>query len=121
MHSEEERVAMQRALDKAWDWFVVQEKPKSQRGHSCMYRGPKGCRCAVGLLIPDNEYNPGLEGATAVEMKQHCPSLEQYPDGFLMDLQGAHDTWYDIGATATANIMKQLTHLSVRYGLVVPS
>lgn len=29
---------------------------------SCLYRGPEGARCAVGLLIPDDRYTEELEG-----------------------------------------------------------
>lgn len=31
-------------------------------GGMCVYRGPDGLKCAVGWLIPDEEYSKGLEG-----------------------------------------------------------
>lgn len=35
-------------------WFIA--------GNNCLYRGPKGRKCAVGIWIPDDEYNPNFEG-----------------------------------------------------------
>ena len=31
-------------------------------GFSCRYRAPDGATCAVGKLIPDDAYDPGMEG-----------------------------------------------------------
>jgi len=30
----------------------------------CVYRGPEGKRCIVGLLIPEDKYDPGIEEST---------------------------------------------------------
>jgi hypothetical protein len=35
---------------------------QSIRGHSCLYRGPEGRKCAAGWLIPDDLYEPEMEG-----------------------------------------------------------
>lgn len=35
------------------------------QGVSCAYRGQDGSKCAAGVLIPDNEYMPVMEGSTA--------------------------------------------------------
>jgi len=49
----------------------------------CLYRGPDGKKCAAGLLIPDELYNPKMEGAVA--------STTLTPD-----LLPEHMTMYDI-------------------------
>lgn len=36
---------------------------KSEHGGLCRYRDPYGNSCAVGCLIPDEIYDPGIEGA----------------------------------------------------------
>ena len=41
---------------------------------ACRYRGQKGAMCAVGCLIPDEEYDPEMEGSSALEV------LEGWPD-----------------------------------------
>lgn len=52
----------QEVLNKVWDWFVVQGKPRSASESSCFYRQPEtDCRCAIGVLIPDELYDPVIE------------------------------------------------------------
>lgn len=34
---------------------------------NCLYRGAKGCRCAVGALISDSAYSKDLEGQGALQ------------------------------------------------------
>lgn len=116
MHSEEERGAMQRALDKVWDWFVVQKKPQSRWSNTCMYRGPKGTMCAVGLLIPDSEYLDSLEGNTSAEARRACPSLRQYPEEFLCELQAAHDNL----VFGPEKMASTLTKIAKEFALQVP-
>ena len=36
---------------------------------SCMYRGENGTKCAVGHLIPDDDYDPLMEGKAASDYK----------------------------------------------------
>lgn len=31
----------------------------------CMYRSPEGLKCAVGALVPDDQYKPNFEGSSA--------------------------------------------------------
>ena len=37
------------------------EKAVNEEG-SCLYRGPRGLKCFIGALIPDDKYTPELEG-----------------------------------------------------------
>jgi hypothetical protein len=43
--------------------FTQGERALSADG-ACMYRAPDGRKCAAGVLIDDNEYNPAMEGTT---------------------------------------------------------
>ena len=43
------------------------EAAKSYEGE-CVYRGPDGTSCAVGCLIPDELYDPLIEGLSAYEI-----------------------------------------------------
>lgn len=36
---------------------------------NCVYRNPDGLRCAAGVLIPDDLYNPGIEGDAAEHLE----------------------------------------------------
>ncbi len=62
---------------------------------SCRYRGPNGTKCAVGLLIKDEDYSPNLE-----QLNAHNPAILEVIKvdskdtdmvNFLLDLQQAHD------------------------------
>jgi hypothetical protein len=60
----------------------------------CLYRGPNGTRCAVGLLIPDEAYFPALEGMNVRHFFEKVNVLD-VPEGFdlfdLMEVQARHD------------------------------
>jgi len=57
----EQRASMQDALGVVWDHFVVRRAPPAiemlnpEEGPSCVYRTANGCRCAVGLLLSDED------------------------------------------------------------------
>jgi len=70
----------------------------------CLYRGPNGTKCAVGVLIPDEFYDPEMESNALV----HLFDPDVTPDGgfklpawmkenlsLLMRLQHTHDcSWH---------------------------
>jgi predicted house-cleaning noncanonical NTP pyrophosphatase (MazG superfamily) len=60
----------------------------------CLYRGPNGTKCAAGCLIPDEDYDPKMEGLLWEEL------VEKYdfdnPHNELIDrLQAIHD-FYEV-------------------------
>src|SRR6056297_2767336 len=59
----------------------------------CCYRGPDGIMCAVGCLIPDEEYDSELEGMPVEEIPQDLmpKSLRGLNTDLLDSLQDAHD------------------------------
>lgn len=72
-------------------------------GEECRYRGMRGMKCAVGCLIPDELYNPDMEGKRVGALLEHFPQLhpfffdehETLPTetiSLLDELQGIHDT-----------------------------
>jgi hypothetical protein len=69
----------------------------------CRYRGNDGRRCAVGLIIPDDEYKQEWEGLgleagvdSDTEEELYCCVSNHLPVGLsldnLADVQNAHDT-----------------------------
>lgn len=58
----------------------------------CMYRGPNGTKCAVGMLIPDELYYKEIESAAAralpriLGVKMRSDKID-----LLEDLQSIHD------------------------------
>jgi hypothetical protein len=68
----------------------------------CVYRGPNGARCAVGLFIPDSEYNAGMDVADSMSsdgtdietVLEHYPSVAAFLPlelEALQKLQSVHD------------------------------
>lgn len=128
----------QEMFDKVWDHFVTKGKPLSVSAKgSCFYRGPKGERCAFGVLIPDRLYDPNMDafgGVRASSLLRWYPDVAEYLDAevsyeeatgdmlFIDDLQTAHDRvakgdadWLEAG------IEGSLRELADRYDLVVPA
>lgn len=71
--------------------------------YSCAYRGDDGLKCAVGCLIPDDKYDPTMEGHVAKTVLALFPraiNVHAYLSADLLDeLRKVHDVmevdmWY---------------------------
>jgi hypothetical protein len=65
-------------------------------GDGCLYRGPDGRQCAVGLLVPDELYADYMEDVRADQLFEENPALRQViPEGLtagdLSGIQNVHD------------------------------
>lgn len=74
---------------------------------SCVYRATNGDKCAVGCLIPEHLYHPGMEGKGSHLLMSTSPELVKHlNDEFGLDAdqssdlgtllakwQGFHDQW----------------------------
>lgn len=58
-------------------------------GIMCMYRGPAGTKCAVGILIPDETYRMDFEGMDFHDVLQETGLQSGYP--FYTGLRDLHD------------------------------
>jgi hypothetical protein len=67
---------LQEAFDKIWNHFVVNSGERSFDGKACMYRGPNGSKCAIGVLISD-EKAAEVEGLSLQSILQ-SPELPHY-------------------------------------------
>lgn len=59
----------------------------------CMYRGDSGMKCAAGMFIPDDVYEPEMEHNSVGLLIEKHPVLEYLTPykHLLDDLQTAHD------------------------------
>lgn len=96
----------QETFDKVVRAVIAQGRP-SMRGGACAYRGDDGCKCAAGHLIPDEKYDPVMEGATCTptegdpsyfsptaRMANRVATVlreEGHTPVFVRELQRAHD------------------------------
>ncbi len=102
--------SLQPVFNKVWEEFVVNKRERAHDGEQCVYRGSSlddatglldhdpqsDVRCAIGVCIPDNMYNPVIEGHGIMGAKATAP--QWYEDVFngieayvLKELQLMHD------------------------------
>lgn len=83
----------------------------------CAYRGPAGNKCAVGELIPDDQYDPewDVEGISAdYLMACNVPCLQGLHARLLTEMQLFHDAEMDRGSKARYTVTKAIAS---RFGL----
>lgn len=66
---------------------------RTPNGKRSLYRGPDGTKCAIGCLIPDDRYNPVIEGDDVEYVWQTTDMLSGIArcTDLLSDMQDAHD------------------------------
>lgn len=92
---------------------------RTEGGGSCYYRDPDDwhTRCAVGVLIPDDEYEPAMEdnGVTSILDDWPLQSLREIDEGFLKATQEAHD-----GSETAPEFVHKLDLIAWGHGLLPP-
>lgn len=64
---------------------LLTQNAKSLDDDSCQYRNPEGLACAVGCLIPEDEYTPQIERLSVAELYgYHNDILGEYQERRLM-------------------------------------
>ena len=58
---------------------------------NCSYRTPHGAMCAIGVLIPDDEYNPDFENMWVSNIYSKVSTLAPLDLTMLDRLQDIHD------------------------------
>jgi len=128
-------VLEQEIFDKVWDHFVVQKNlcgfsTLKYTGPVCRYRDQNGLCCAIGLFIPEDQYQPSFEGRT-VDTLLGLPALRELrvSPNFLLMLQRANDRSLDVtrdtdGTTtpywSPQRMKTNLIQLAHAWGLKVP-
>ncbi len=81
----------QETYDKVKTHLLAQME-RSVEGGVCRYRGPNGTACAVGCLIPDGKYFPGMERESVWDVMQRWPGAIPCDNERLLSLlQRVHD------------------------------
>lgn len=85
-------VKLQEIFDTACAALIKQGRLSVSETGVCQYRGLDGAKCAVGHLIPDEEYNSMMDapGGNCWTRRQVALKLDVHDD-FLFDLQRCHD------------------------------
>jgi bisphosphoglycerate-dependent phosphoglycerate mutase len=88
-----------------------------------MYRGPDGSKCAAGLFIPDELYNPEMENLTFTMLNsQYHLGLSLEKKQFITNMQVIHD----IGASNHSEtfhqyVKEQMEIYARQYDLAIPT
>ena len=101
----------QEIFDTVAKHLITQGQQSQRDDGTCLYRGPGGLKCAVGVLIPDDVYTPEMELDELGETGNGVRGLlDRYanvlPDYFsenvrlLSNLQNVHDSSFSIGSFA---------------------
>ncbi|WP_454735388.1 hypothetical protein [Cupriavidus necator] len=93
----------QQIFDKVATHLLTQ-KTQAIEGPSCRYRTATGLTCAVGCLIPDQAYDPEMEGGSVYNLiaraeqgdfseatREFVGEIEAHKE-LLADLQSLHDS-----------------------------
>jgi hypothetical protein len=89
--------------------MLAQGKP-ARSPEGCKYRTREGLKCAVGMLIPDSEYSPSMEGKRPSEL------------GFTeTDFLDQVQLWHDFHLTYELLKINLLDQIAERHGLLCVS
>lgn len=96
---------------------------RSVDGHRCLYRGPDGTSCAVGCLIPDELYDPSMEGqgvGSLIYDAEHPKTVQRLlgPRLLLEELQNLHDEYMREGWNDECETEAQ--RIADKFGLEMP-
>ena len=116
--SEEKSLTPQEAFNAVWQAFVVEKRPFGRDSIKCVYRGPNGERCAVGVLLRDEEYSRSMEGCNVTTGAPFPPRFAESVV-FLGRLQRIHDVNARNGDYTT--LTDQLRALAWEYNLIIPA
>ena len=110
----------QTAFDTVVAHLRLQKKRSAKPGTNvCMYRGPDGTKCAVGVLIPDDQFDPTKEIQHISYLHSTIPALQGIDLDFLCEVQRVHDSavnWDESGFTA----WDLLEQTAAQYDLIFP-
>lgn len=105
--------ANQKTFNKAARHLLKQGK-RAKIGGFCKYRGDEGTKCAVGCLIPNRLYNPGIEGLSAGNAEVARILNELGHDITLCkSLQMVHDMWEPQNWTEGLNVVAREFNLKM--------
>jgi hypothetical protein len=112
----------QEIFNKVWQHAVIEQQPPSiTYENQCRYRGPDGTKCFIGVIIPDEKYDPSFEKSSLRHILEVLNfDVELSP--FLRSLQCIHDSCarYD-EKYYFQNVKLRLTEFSYKESLQIPA
>ncbi len=122
----------QEAFNKAWEYFVVEKRPRAYKAGGCVYFDEfSGNKCAIGCLCTDQEAQDlkfagigSVSNYGLFRILEYAPSISGITEEFSISLQTAHDRPYlemeDENLSFTEKITRNLAELATKYNLTIP-
>jgi hypothetical protein len=103
-----DKITMQKVFDAAWNAFVVQRKPPAvtREDGICTYRDAKGNRCAVGLVMTDEQVDMILRETYS----SHSGSIAS-----VRTVIEFHPEWFDAPEIRVGSPIKSLNPAFAEY------
>jgi len=116
-------MTLQEIVDIVYKGAAAQKWYKSSRGGQCAYRGRNGCKCHAGHLIPDDKYDPSMEGKGASSRQvSEALGLSRVDSEHLKAIHLISDLQNDHDISKTPQQRKLWTEATIRkHGLTIPS
>lgn len=91
-------LTLQEAFNKIWERAKDKVKAIERFNEDpaltgCRYRASNGKKCFVGVLIPDEQYTPEMEGELFSIIEKSVPCIRGLDHQLLCKLQEIHDSW----------------------------
>ena len=131
----------QNIFNHVWNYFLIKNNKFGYNYASgiCEYRTTSGDKCAIGCMIPDDEYHIHMEGCTASELfgtdgyecdlteciEEQFGSIRDVPNSFFDRLQHVHDHAAECGHGKTKEEVRDtfrqyMTNVANEIGLDIP-
>lgn len=83
----------QEIFDKVATHLATQGRQAALNNEACVYRTSDGLKCAAGILIPDDVYQPSMEGKPIDIIIEGYEGLDNLRSNhpIILSLQRAHD------------------------------
>jgi hypothetical protein len=92
--------------------LLTQNEHSYSRHNACMYRNPNGLKCALGVLISDEEYCGDMESKGITTLLREFGISHSIHHDLLHDLQRVHDNGHTVSCWPN-----ELIDLAMTYNL----
>jgi hypothetical protein len=109
----------QEIFDKVINGLVSQNLQQSHLNDRCMYRGPNGLKCAAGHLIPDEIYEPAMEGnriGYVVKKYKMLQDIDYFVDNEILNMITDLQIWHDISPIRLDSLKK----IAETHNVIIP-
>ena len=111
------QLTVQEMFDTVVAHLIQQGVPSVDDTGVCMYRGPNNTKCAIGCLIPNENYDESFEGRSVFYsvVRNSLPFHVDDPMmNLLSSLQNAHDSHFE----SVEMLKKKLKKIGEEYNLI---